>query len=170
MGLQGRMKAKSKKCSKFGIYFRTPFARNQLSPDLAAIMKGFDVTKDSAVDPKTERNVAHVFLEEDLEAAPEDDKRSGRPIDFDGLERSRNVAMVCTDQPKGNYRWTLDLIVAETHKSGLTANIIGSEQVRIILQDRDLKPWQAKVCSSKSRLALIKENEKRIRGLFKVER
>lgn len=97
------------------------------------------------VDPKTVRNVAHVFLEDGLEAALYDDERSGRPIDYDDHERSRVVAMVCTDPPKGFYRWTLDLIVEEANKRGLTDGEISREQVRIILQEHDLKPWQEKM-------------------------
>jgi transposase len=103
------------------------------------------ISKVLHVDPKTVRNVAHVFLEDGLDAALYDDERSGRPIDFDDHERSRIVAMVCTDPPKGYYRWTLDLIVEESNKRGLTDNSISREQVRIILQEHDLKPWQEKM-------------------------
>jgi transposase len=97
------------------------------------------------VDPKTIRNVAHEFLEHGLDAALYDDERSGRPIDYDDHERSRIVAMVCTDPPKGYYRWTLDLIVEEANKLGLSDKKISREQVRIILQEHDLKPWQEKM-------------------------
>lgn len=97
------------------------------------------------VDPKTVTNVANAYLEVDLECALFDDERSGRPIDFDDRERSRIVAMVCSDPPQGCYRWTLDLIVEETHKRELTQGSISREQVRIILQEHDLKPWQEKM-------------------------
>jgi transposase len=97
------------------------------------------------VDPKTVRNVAHAYLEDGMDAALYDDERSGRPIDFDDHERSRIVAMVCSDPPKGNYRWTLDLIVEEANKRGLTDSTISREQVRVILQEHDLKPWQEKM-------------------------
>lgn len=97
------------------------------------------------VDPKTVTNVASAYLEADLESALFDDERSGRPIDFDDRERSRIVAMVCSDPPEGCYRWTLDLIVEETQKRGLTDGSISREQVRIILQEHDLKPWQEKM-------------------------
>ena len=98
------------------------------------------------VDPKTVRNVAHVFLESGLDAALYDDERSGRPIDFDDKERSRIIAMVCSDPPKGYYRWTLDLIVDEVSKRGLIEDQgISREQIRIILQEHDLKPWQEKM-------------------------
>jgi len=103
------------------------------------------ISKVLNVNPKTVRNVAHVFEESGLDAALFDDERSGRPIDFDDKDRSRIVAMVCTDPPKGYYRWTLDLIVEEANKRGFVENGISREQVRIILQEHDLKPWQEKM-------------------------
>jgi transposase len=103
------------------------------------------ISKVLHVDPKTVRNVAHAFNESGLDAALYDDERSGRPIDYDDKERSRIVAMVCSEPPKGYYRWTLDLIVEETQKRGLAENEISREQVRIILQEHDLKPWLEKM-------------------------
>ena len=97
------------------------------------------------VDPKTVTNVANVYLETGLQAALFDEERAGRPIDFDDRERSRIVAMVCADPPKGYYRWTLDLIVEEAQKRELIGGSISREQVRIILQEHDLKPWQEKM-------------------------
>lgn len=96
-------------------------------------------------DPKTVRNVAHVFLESGLDAALYDDERSGRPIDIDDKERTRIIAMVCADPPKGYYRWTLDLIVEEAHKRDLVENGISREQVRVVLHEHDLKPWLEKM-------------------------
>ena len=97
------------------------------------------------VDPKTVRNVAHVFIEDGLDAALFDEEKAGRPIDFDDRERSRIIAMVCTDPPHGYYRWTLDLIVEEAGKRGLVEGSISREEIRIILQEHDLKPWQEKM-------------------------
>ena len=62
------------------------------------------------VDPKTVTNVGNAYNEEGFDCALYDDERSGRPIDFDDRERSRIIAMVCTNPPSGCYRWTLDLI------------------------------------------------------------
>lgn len=97
------------------------------------------------VDPKTVTNIAHVYLDDGLESALHDDERNGRPIDFDDRTRSRIVAMVCSDPPKGHYRWTLDLIVDESQKRALVPATISKEEVRIILQEHDLKPWQEKM-------------------------
>lgn len=104
------------------------------------------ISKVLHVDPKTIRSVRDVYLESGLDAALYDDERSGRPIDYDDKDRSRIIAMVCTDPPHGYYRWTLNLIVEESVKRGLVAeNTISREQVRIILQEHDFKPWQEKM-------------------------
>jgi transposase len=97
------------------------------------------------VDQKTVTNVGNAYLEDGFDSALYDDERSGRPIDFDDRERSRIIAMVCTNPPSGSYRWTLDLIVDEAEKRGLIDQSISREQVRIILQEHDLKPWQEKM-------------------------
>lgn len=97
------------------------------------------------VDRRTVTNVASTYAELGLDSALYDDERSGRPIDFDDRERSRIIAMVCTNPPSGTYRWTLDLIVEEAQKRELIDGTISREQVRIILQEHDLKPWQEKM-------------------------
>lgn len=93
----------------------------------------------------TVRNIALVYNDSGLDSALYDDERSGRPIDFDDRDRSRIIAMVCSDPPKGYYRWTLDLIVEESEKRNLTKDTISREQIRIILQEHDFKPWQEKM-------------------------
>jgi transposase len=97
------------------------------------------------VDRRTVSNIANAYLEAGFDAALYDDERSGRPIDFDDRERSRIVAMVCTAPPDGTYRWTLDLLEEEAQKRGLIEGSISREQIRIILQEHDLKPWQEKM-------------------------
>lgn len=104
-----------------------------------------DISSILNVDPKTVTNIANTYLDFGFEAALYDDERSGRPIDFDDRERSRIIAMICTDPPKGNYRWTLDLIVEEANKNGIVNRPISREQIRIILQEHDHKPWQEKM-------------------------
>ncbi len=97
------------------------------------------------VDPKTVTNVGNAYLEGGLDSALYDEARCGRPIDFDDRERSRIVAMVCSQPPRGFYRWTLDLIVEEAQKRQLVDGQISRETVRVILQEHDLKPWQEKM-------------------------
>lgn len=97
------------------------------------------------VDAKTVTNIANTYLEFGFEAALFDDERAGRPIDFDDRQRSRIVAMVCSEPPEGCYRWTLDLIADEAEKRDLIDRSISREQIRIILQEHELKPWQEKM-------------------------
>lgn len=104
-----------------------------------------DISTILNVDPKTVTNIANAYLEAGFDAALFDDERSGRPIDFDDRQRSRIVAMVCSDPPDGSYRWTLDLIAEEAEKRDLVDRSISREQVRIILSEHDLKPWQEKM-------------------------
>ncbi len=107
--------------------------------------KTIDISNILNVDPKTVTNVCNVYLEIGFESALYDDERSGRPIDFDDRERSRIVAMVCSEPPNGCYRWTLDLIVEEVKNRALIEGTISREQIRIILQEHDLKPWREKM-------------------------
>lgn len=112
------------------------------------------------VDQKTVTNVGNTYLELGFDAALYDDERSGRPIDFDDRERSRIIAMVCTNPPSGAYRWTLDLIVEEAQSQELIDRTISREQVRIILQEHDLKPWQEKMwCIGKLNEEYIRKME-----------
>ena len=104
-----------------------------------------DISELLHVHRNTVRNIALIYNESGLEAALYDDERSGRPVDFDDRERSRIIAMVCTNPPDGTYRWTLDLIAEEAEKRDLIDRSISREQVRIILQEHDLKPWQEKM-------------------------
>lgn len=98
------------------------------------------------VDPKTITNVANVYLQHGLDRALFDDEREGRPIDVDDRDRSRIVAMVCSEPPAGCYRWTLKLIVETATKKGLVKKgEISEETVRIILEEHDLKPWLEKM-------------------------
>jgi len=97
------------------------------------------------VDRRTVTNIANAYIEGGLDSALYDEERAGRPIDFDDRERSRIIAMVCSDPPSGRYRWTLDLIVEESQKRKLIGNGISREQVRIILHEHDLKPWREKM-------------------------
>lgn len=130
---------------------------------LNALNLGYGVIEISEllhVHRNTVRNVGLAYSESGLDVALYDEERSGRPIDFDDRERSRIVAMVCTNPPSGAYRWTLDLIVEEAQERKLIDKTISREQVRIILQEHDLKPWQEKMwCIGKLNEEYIRKME-----------
>lgn len=115
---------------------------------LNALHLGYGPTEISSllnVHRNTVRNIGELYNDLGLEAALYEEEREGRPIDIDDRERSRIIAMVCSNPPKGHYRWTLDLIVEEIKSRDLIDSNISREQVRIILQEHDLKPWQEKM-------------------------
>ena len=117
------------------------------------------------VDQKTTTNVGNAYLELGLDRALYDDEKSGRPIDIDDRERSRIVAMVCSEPPVGAYRWTLDLIVEEAQKRELVDGTVSRESIRLILQEHDLKPWREKMwCIAK----LDKEYVERMEDVLDV--
>jgi putative transposase len=58
-------------------------------------------------------------------------------------EKQRIVAMVCSDPPEGQARWTVRLIAEEAVKRKLVLRA-GRETIRILLQSHDLKPWREK--------------------------
>jgi transposase len=92
------------------------------------------------VNQKTVTNVGQVYLESGLNAALHDDERSGRPVDIDDRDRSRIVAMVCSDPPAGH-----DLIVDEIKERGLIPEGVSRAWVQVLLQEHDLKPWLEKM-------------------------
>jgi hypothetical protein len=58
-------------------------------------------------------------------------------------EAQRIVAMVCSDPPEGQARWTVRLIAEEAVKRKLVPKA-GRETIRILLQSHELKPWREK--------------------------
>jgi putative transposase len=58
-------------------------------------------------------------------------------------EKQRIVAMVCSDPPEGQARWTVRLITEDAVKRKLVPRA-GRETIRILLQSHDLKPWRVK--------------------------
>jgi len=94
--------------------------------------------------PRTIINIANNYEEKGLEAALNDDPRTGRPVEIDDRMKSQIVAMVCSDPPEGFDRWTLELLKEKTEKDNV-AGAISKESIRLILKEHDLKPWQQKM-------------------------
>ena len=96
------------------------------------------------VTPRTVSNIIGYYKNGGIESALNDDPRPGRPTVFDDRDKCRLIAMVCSNPPEGFDRWSLDLIVEEAIERKITPSI-SREQVRIILHEHDLKPWQQKM-------------------------
>jgi len=56
-------------------------------------------------------------------------------------EEAEIVAIACTKAPKGNARWTLDLLTEEVNSRGIK---IGRTAIWKVLLRNDTKPWRKK--------------------------
>jgi putative transposase len=92
---------------------------------------------------KTVRSIAHRYREGGLERALYEKKRPGATPLLSPSEKQRIVAMVCSDPPEGQSRWSVRLIAEEAVKRKLVPRA-GRETIRILLQSHDLKPWREK--------------------------
>ena len=89
------------------------------------------------------RDIGWRYREEGFSAALLDRPRSGGPPRLQHREKQRIIAMVCTEPPEGQARWTVRLIAEEAVKRKLVPQI-GRESVRLLLENHDLKPWREK--------------------------
>jgi putative transposase len=93
--------------------------------------------------PKAVRSIAHRYAEGGLDRALYEKSRPGAVPLLSPSEKQRIVAMVCSDPPEGQARWTVRLIAEEAVKRKLVPRA-GRETIRILLQSHDLKPWREK--------------------------
>jgi putative transposase len=92
---------------------------------------------------KAVRSIAHRYEEGGLERALYEKSRPGAAPLLSLSEKQRIVAMVCSDPPEGQARWTVRLITEEAVKRKLVPRA-GRETIRVLLQSHDLKPWREK--------------------------
>ena len=92
---------------------------------------------------KAVRSIAHRYEAGGLERALYEKARPGAAPLLSPSEKQRIVAMVCSDPPEGQARWTVRLIAEEAVKRKLVPRA-GRETIRILLQSHDLKPWREK--------------------------
>lgn len=95
------------------------------------------------VTPKTIRSIAHRYEEGGLARALYEKQRPGAAHMLSTAEKQRVIAMVCSDPPEGQARWTIQLIVEEAIKRKLVPRV-GRETIRVLLVHHDLKPWREK--------------------------
>jgi putative transposase len=101
------------------------------------------VARMTHLSPQAVRRIAHRYLDGGLERALyERQGRGAKPL-LEAAGKQRIVAMVCSDPPEGRARWTVRLIVEEAVKRKLVPRV-GRETIRILLADREFKPWREK--------------------------
>jgi putative transposase len=93
--------------------------------------------------PQAIRRLGHRYQEAGLNGALYEKPRPGAAEVLDAKQKQRIIAMVCSDPPEGNARWTVRLVAEEAVKRKLVPQI-GRETIRILLVSHDLKPWREK--------------------------
>jgi transposase len=134
---------------------------------LLQLAKGASAPQISKVVPLTPqaiRKVGHRYREGGLEPALYEKPRPGATAVLDDNQKQRIIAMVCSDPPEGRARWTVRLVAQEAVKRKLVPRV-GSETIRILLLDHDLKPWREKMwwCAGMNRHGVEDERASRER-------
>lgn len=115
--------------------------------------------------PQAVRRVAHRYLSGGLENALFERRGRGAKELLESAEKQRIIAMVCSDPPKGQARWTVRLIAEEAVKRKLVPRV-GRETIRVLLSSHDFKPWREKnVVHRKSRRRVPAQDGRRSGGV-----
>jgi transposase len=113
---------------------------------LAQLHEGKTVSEVAAnvrLTPKAVREIGRRYEEAGLDRALWDQQRPGAVPLLEPSERQRVIAMVCSDPPQGQARWTVRLVAEEAVKRKLVPKV-GRETIRVLLLHHDLKPWREK--------------------------
>lgn len=89
------------------------------------------------------RTIAKRYEQNGLERALFERKRTGHAELLGASDKQRIIAMVCSQPPEGQARWTVRLVAEEAVKRKLVP-VVGRETIRILLQSHDFKPWREK--------------------------
>lgn len=102
--------------------------------------KGLTVTEIGnllEVDRTTIWRIKQRYLEQGVEMALTEERRSGQPVKYTMVHESELTALVCGPVPKGRRRWTIRLLVEELKKQkGFETITYGS--VRSLLKKTNL--------------------------------
>lgn len=93
--------------------------------------------------PQAVRRIAHRYRQGGLESALYERQGRGSKELLEASEKQRVIAMVCSQPPAGQARWTVRLIAEEAVKRKLVPRV-GRETIRVLLSSHDLKPWREK--------------------------
>ena len=93
--------------------------------------------------PKAVRQIGWRYRAGGLEGALYERPRPGAVPLLSAAERQRIIAMVCSDPPEGQARWTVRLVAREAVQRKLVPKV-GRETIRVLLESHDLKPWREK--------------------------
>jgi transposase len=91
--------------------------------------------------PQAIRRLGHRYEQAGLDGALYEKQRPGAAEVLDTSQKQRIIAMVCSDPPEGQARWTVRLVAEEAVKRRLVPQV-GRETIRILLLHHDLRPWR----------------------------
>ena len=93
--------------------------------------------------PQAVRRIGHRYRQGGLERALYERQGRGARQLLDASAKQRIVAMVCSQPPEGQARWTVRLITEEAVKRKLVPRV-GRETIRMLLFSHEFKPWREK--------------------------
>jgi|SRR5580704_6284202 putative transposase len=93
--------------------------------------------------PQAVRRIAHRYRHNGLQGALYERQGRGAKELLETSDKQRIIAMVCSQPPEGQARWTVRLIAEEAVKRKLVPQV-GRETIRVLLSSHDLKPWREK--------------------------
>ena len=93
--------------------------------------------------PQAVRRIAHRYQQGGLEQALFERRGRGAKELLGNSDKQRIIAMVCSDPPAGQARWTVRLIAEQAVKRRLVPHV-GRETIRVLLSSHELKPWREK--------------------------
>ncbi len=85
----------------------------------------------------TIRTVRFRYVQEGLEAAINEQPRSGTPKKFTGRQKAKITAIACSEPPEGRNRWTLRLIADKVVELEIVDNI-SHQTVKRVLKKTNL--------------------------------
>jgi putative transposase len=110
---------------------------------LAAGQSAPEVARLVHLSPQAVRRIAHRYQQAGLAGGLYERQGRGAQELLDASAKQRIIAMVCSQPPAGQARWTVRLIAEEAVKRKL-ARRVGRETIRILLASHELKPWREK--------------------------
>jgi putative transposase len=101
------------------------------------------IAESVGVTPETARRIGWNYVNQGLNKALYDSPRPGVAKRISDNEKTRIVALVCSDPPEGFNRWSIRLITVEVLKRKIVKKI-SREAIRLILKSHGIKPWREK--------------------------
>jgi putative transposase len=102
------------------------------------IAKAFDIS------PRTVRRIRFRYREEGLNAALQEQPRSGQPAKLTLRQETLLVALACSQPPNGRQRWTVRLLTEQALKRKIVKRIV-PETARRVLKKIGSSPGGSRV-------------------------